>query len=143
MPGHPSLKGLPVLKEALRLMERNYPETMHKIFFYRPTPAFRLIFSIFRLWVPASTRSRFVLVREGDEAKHFFTPIETGGCGLDRQKTPLEFGGRGASLDGDRFLLHACHFYDSKCDTPWSSTRSSPELLGAESRQLLAKGQVL
>lgn len=172
LPGHKALSGLGVLKEALRLMERHYPETLHRVYFYRPgtvhacprlesppSPAaserpppprtppppltlpqlhpptsppplssqahacpprpsfaqgFRLIFNIFRLWVPMTTRDRFVLVRPGQEAQHFFAPASAGGCDLDRATAPREFGGDGPSLDGDRFLMRACEKYDAE-----------------------------
>jgi membrane protein DedA with SNARE-associated domain len=112
LPGHESLTGLSVLREAMRLMATFYPETLHKVFFYRPGVAFRLCFAVFRLWAPPATRSRFVLVREGHE-DIFFTPPGQGGCGLDRETAPLEFGGRGPSLGGDRFLMRALQRYDN------------------------------
>jgi len=114
LPGHKALSGLGVLKEALRLMERHYPETLHRVYFYRPGTGFRLIFNIFRLWVPMTTRDRFVLVRPGQEAQHFFAPASAGGCDLDRATAPREFGGDGPSLDGDRFLMRACEKYDAE-----------------------------
>ena len=92
------------------MMERHYPETMHRVFFYRPNFGFSIIFSIFRLWVPRSTRDRFVLVRPGQEATHFFSPD---GVDLDRATAPKEIGGYGPSLDGDRFLMRACERYDA------------------------------
>ena len=109
---HPSLTGLGVLKEALHLMERHYPETLHRVYFYRPSTGFRLIYNIFLMWVAKSTRERFVLVRPGQEAKYFFAPASDGGCGLDRATAPRELCGEGPSLDGDRFLLRACEKYD-------------------------------
>ena len=111
---HPTLSGLGVLKEALRLMERQYPETLHRVYFYRPGLAFRLVFNVFRLWVPTTTRDRFVLVRPGQEHAHFFAPASAGGCDLERESTPRELGGYGPSLDGDRFLLKACERYDAE-----------------------------
>ena len=111
---HPTLSGLGVLKEALRLMERQYPETLHRVYFYRPGLAFRLVFNVFRLWVPTTTRERFVLVRPGQEHAHFFAPASAGGCDLERESTPRELGGYGPSLDGDRFLLKACERYDAE-----------------------------
>jgi len=112
LPGHHALHGLGVLKEALRICERFYPETMHRIYFYRPGTAFRMIFGIFRLWVPRSTRDRFVLVREGEEKRYFFAPPSEGGCGLNPDEAPKELGGNGPSLDGDRFLMRACERYE-------------------------------
>ena len=112
LPGHSSLAGLGVLKEAMRICERHYPETLHKVFFYRPGPAFRVIFAIFRMWVPKTTRDRFVLVRPGDEPRHFFRPPPHG-AGLRPEDTPREFGGRGPSLEGDLFLRRACDRYDA------------------------------
>ena len=116
LPGHHALHGLSVLKEALRMMERFYPETMHRVFFYRPGAAFRLIFAIFSLWVPRSTRARFALVREGEEHR-FFEPAPAG-CGLVPDQTPRELGGSGPSLDGDRFLMRACERYDARALFP-------------------------
>lgn len=112
LPGHDKLRGLAVLKEALRLLERHYPETLRRVYFYRPGPTFRFIFAAFRLWVAPSTRERFVLVRKGEEQDHFFADEAAGGCGLDRHSAPREIGGSGPSLDGDRFLLRACTMYD-------------------------------
>lgn len=112
LPDHASLTGLGVLKEALRICERHYPETLHKVFFYRPGPGFRMLFAIFRMWVPRSTRDRFVLVRPGEEARHFFRPPPHG-AGLRPEDTPRELGGCGPSLDGDLFLRRACDWYDA------------------------------
>lgn len=120
LPGHPELKGLAVLKEALRLLERHYPETLQRVYFYRPSTAFRVVFAIFRLWVPSSTRERFVLVREGQEERHFFSPVAAGGCGLDQAMAPPEIGGLGEGLDGDRFLLRACEMYDRTWEKRWA-----------------------
>lgn len=92
--------------------ERFYPETLHRVYFYRPGPAFRLIFGVFRFWVPKATRERFVLVRPGQEAAHFFAPTAAGGADLDPATAPKEFGGHGPSLDGDRFLMRACERYE-------------------------------
>ena len=52
-----SLQGLGVLKEALRLLERHYPETMHRVFFYRPNTTFRMFFAVVRqpFWHHASS----------------------------------------------------------------------------------------
>ena len=83
----------------------------------RAGPTFRVIFNIFRLWVPRSTRERFVLVREGDEAHHFFSPPPKG-CGLSREQAPKELGGNGPSLEGDRFILRACERYDATARLP-------------------------
>ena len=110
LPGHHELKGLAVLKESLRLLERYYPETMGRIFFYRPGLGFRAVFAIFRLWVPKSSRDRFILVREGEERKFFEPPPH--GAGLDPATTPRELGGTGPSLEGDRFLLRAVERYE-------------------------------
>eukprot|EP00322_Chrysochromulina_rotalis_P018995 CAMPEP_0115835464 /NCGR_PEP_ID=MMETSP0287-20121206/4207_1 /TAXON_ID=412157 /ORGANISM="Chrysochromulina rotalis, Strain UIO044" /LENGTH=382 /DNA_ID=CAMNT_0003288921 /DNA_START=117 /DNA_END=1264 /DNA_ORIENTATION=- len=118
LPGHTSLAGLGVLKEALHLMERHYPETMHKIYFYRPSLGFQVIFNIFRLWVPRSTRERFVMVRVGQEDKFFFGPSSVGGCDLDRETAPKEIGGFGPSLDGDRFLMLACEKNETEATLP-------------------------
>ena len=110
--GHDTLTGLSVLREAMRLMATFYPETLHRIFFYRPSRAFRLVFAVFRLWASPATRSRFVLVREGQEAI-FFAPSSDGGCALERAAAPREFGGDGPSLGGDRFLALAVQRYDA------------------------------
>ena len=106
--------GLAMALEALRMMERFYPEGLARVYFYRPSAPFRLVFAIFRLWVQKSTRERFVLVREGDEAKFFFDGGANAatGLGLRRDQIPSSFGGSGPPLDGDRFLLRACEAYD-------------------------------
>ena len=117
LPGHSALAGLAVLKEALRICERYYPETLTRVYFYRPNFAFRAVFAIFRLWVPKATRRRFVLVREGEEASAFFGPPPHG-CGLSREDAPRELGGSGPSLDGDRFLMRACERYDREAPLP-------------------------
>ena len=115
--GPAGLAGLAVLKEALRICERYYPETLTRVYFYRPNFAFRAVFAIFRLWVPKATRRRFVLVREGEEASAFFGPPPHG-CGLSREDAPRELGGSGPSLDGDRFLMRACGRYDREAPLP-------------------------
>eukprot|EP00966_Prymnesium_polylepis_P119507 2762091-Prymnesium_polylepis.1 len=33
-------------------MVEHYPESMHCIYFYRPSVVFRAVFNVFRLWVP-------------------------------------------------------------------------------------------
>ena len=40
----------------MRIMSCYYPETLHRVFFYRPNLTFRLIYVIFRLWAPERTR---------------------------------------------------------------------------------------
>ena len=106
-----------MLKEAMRLLERHYPESMSKIYFYRPGTGFLIVFAIFRLWANASTRNRFVMVRPGEEAQHFFAPLPKG-AGLRREDTPVELGGSGPSMGGDRFLLRACERYDETATMP-------------------------
>jgi hypothetical protein len=83
------------------------------VYFYRPGPAFRFMFSLIKLWVPASTRERFVLVHRGDEHKHF---LGGGERGIRAEEVPRELGGSGASLDGDRFLLRAVQRYDAMAE---------------------------
>ena len=53
-----------------------------------------------------------MLVREGEEDRHFFAPPSEGGCGLRPEEAPKELGGSGPSLDGDRFLMRACERYE-------------------------------
>ncbi|KAL1512351.1 hypothetical protein AB1Y20_005611 [Prymnesium parvum] len=113
LPSHATLAtGLPVLKEALRLMVDHYPEMLHRVWFYKPSLVFRAIFNIFRLWVPPKTREKFVLVREGEEHLHFLSrdPSDEQGCAPE--ELPPELGGTGEPLDGDRFLLRALTRYD-------------------------------
>ena len=119
LPGHHELKGLAVLKEAMQLLERHYPETMGRIFFYRPSMAFRVVWAIARLWAPKAARDRFVLVRPGEE-QIFFDPPPRGG-NLRPEDVPKQFGGTGPSLDGDRFLLRACELYEKTALLPASS----------------------
>ena len=89
---------------------------MQRVFFYRPSTGFRLFFAVFSLWVPRSTRARFALVREGEEARFFEPPPF--GAGLDQRSTPRELGGEGPSLEGDRFLMRACERYDECATLP-------------------------
>ena len=117
LPGHHDLRGLGVLREAVRILERYYPETLGRVFFYRPGAGFRFIFAIFSMWVGASTRSRFVLVRKGEESRYFFSPPPHG-CGLRPEDTPPELGGSGPSMQGDRFLLKAMEKYDREATLP-------------------------
>jgi len=108
LPEHETMpEGLPVLRESLRLVTTHYPELLKKVYFYRPGFVFRAIFNIFSLWVPAGTRAKFVLVSEGEEHKHFLAP---GAC--DPAEVPVELGGRGPSLCGDRFVMRALERYD-------------------------------
>jgi len=109
LPGHGGLEGLGVLKESMRMMQTYYPELLKKVYFYRPPLVFRAVFSIFRLWVPADTRERFVIVKKGDEHQHFLKPAL-----MNSKKVPVELGGSGPPLDGDRFLAAAMERYDSE-----------------------------
>eukprot|EP00931_Biecheleriopsis_adriatica_P055049 TRINITY_DN32471_c0_g1_i1.p1 TRINITY_DN32471_c0_g1~~TRINITY_DN32471_c0_g1_i1.p1 ORF type:complete len:427 (-),score=76.11 TRINITY_DN32471_c0_g1_i1:422-1702(-) len=108
--------GLPVLKEAIRMVTRYYPERLGRIYFYRPGFIFRTIFAIFSLWVKPKTREKFVLVNEGEEHKHFLAPSGLHTC--DPDQVPPEFGGTGPSLDGDRFLRRAMDRYDAMAGAP-------------------------
>merc|ERR1712118_402808 len=105
--------GLPVLKESLRMLTTYYPEQTKRIYFYRPNIIFRSIFRIFSLWVPADTRAKFVIVREGEEKQYFLAPGV-----IDPMQAPPELGGQGKPLDGDRFLAAAISRYDSLASLP-------------------------
>ena len=118
LPGHHELKQLAVLREAFRIAERFYPETLGRLIFYRPNLTFRAIFAVFRMWVAPVTRDRFKMVKQGEEAAAFFAPPEEGGLGLRPEDTPRELGGSGPSLDGDRFLLRACERYEATARLP-------------------------
>eukprot|EP00933_Yihiella_yeosuensis_P071829 TRINITY_DN80071_c0_g1_i1.p1 TRINITY_DN80071_c0_g1~~TRINITY_DN80071_c0_g1_i1.p1 ORF type:complete len:430 (+),score=44.43 TRINITY_DN80071_c0_g1_i1:25-1314(+) len=108
LPEHETLPdGLPTLKEALRLMTTYYPDFLNKVYFYRPTFLFKTIFAVFSMWVPSDTRQKFVLVNEGEEHKYFLSP---NAC--NPTEVPPELGGKGAPLDGDRFILKAIERYD-------------------------------
>ena len=110
---HYELKpGMPTLKEALGLMTAHYPELLFRVYFYRPAPIFQFTFAIFSRWLPASTRAKLVLVRQGDEHRHFLSAAAPGG-GLDAAALPIELGGRGPSLGGDDFLARAVARYDA------------------------------
>ncbi|CAE8641503.1 unnamed protein product, partial [Polarella glacialis] len=106
-PSHVSMEGgLPVLKEALRMMTTYYPGLLKRVYFYRPGFLFRALFNIFSMWVPPDTRAKFVMVAKGEEHLHFLAPGE---CSPAR--VPPELGGRGPPLDGDRFLGAAVKRY--------------------------------
>lgn len=110
LPQHRHLEGLSVLKESMRMMQTYYPELLKKVYFYQPPFWFRAVFKIFRLWVPADTRERFVIVKKGDESKHFLKPGV-----MDSAEVPVELGGTGTvRLDGDGFLSAAVKRYDSE-----------------------------
>ena len=112
MPAHLTLQpNMPTLKEALRLMTSYYPELLHRVYFYRPNLAFQLVFAVFSMWLPASTRAKLVMVRAGEERRHFFSKDAPGG-GCDPASTPRELGGTGPSLGGDKFLARAVDRYD-------------------------------
>lgn len=109
LPQHETMPdGLPVLKEALRMMTTHYPELLKRVYFYRPGFLFRTVFNIFSLWVPAHTREKFIMVQEGEERKYFMAPGV-----LDSSIVPPELGGNGPPLDGDRFLARAVARYDA------------------------------
>ena len=100
MPAHLTLQpNMLTLKEALRLMTSYYPELLHRVYFYRPNLAFQLVFAVFSMWLPASTRAKLVMVRAGEERRHFFSKDAPGG-GCDPASTPRELGGTGPSLGG-------------------------------------------
>lgn len=114
---HESMEdGLPVLKEAMRMTTTYFPEQLQRVYFYRPGFLFRAIFAIFSLWVSPATRKRLIIVNEGEEHKHFLAPSGPGTC--DAADVPKEFGGSGASLDGDHFLARAMERYDATADLP-------------------------
>ncbi|CAE8656400.1 unnamed protein product, partial [Polarella glacialis] len=113
-PSHVSMEGgLPVLKEALRMMTTYYPGLLKRVYFYRPGFLFRALFNIFSMWVAPDTRAKFVMVAKGEEHLHFLAPGE---CSPAR--VPPELGGRGPPLDGDRFLGAAVKRYDSMAKLP-------------------------
>ena len=114
LPSHAALlTGMPVLKEALRMMVDHYPETMGVVWFYKPSMLFRTVFSVFRLWVPKRTRDKFVIVREGEEHLHFLAAEPSRKEGCAPEVLPPELGGTGPPLDGDRFLLRAIETYEA------------------------------
>lgn len=107
LPQHESCPdGMPVLKEALRIATTFYPESLRRVWFYKPNLLFWAAFKIFSMWVPQDTRDKFVMVREGEEAQTFLKE-------LDAATLPAELGGQGKSLDGDRFLARAVAHYDA------------------------------
>lgn len=108
--------GLGVLREAIRMVTRYYPEQLKSVYFYRPNFVFRAVFAIFSLWVSPATRKRFILVNEGEEHKHFLSPTSHSAC--DPAEVPPELGGSGESLDGDRFLIRAMERYDAMAELP-------------------------
>ena len=111
LPGHAEIPdGLPTLQEALRMMTRYYPNSMKRIYVYRPSLIFRGVFAIFGAWLSADTRNKFVLVPPGRErdATGFIRP---GAC--DAAAVPRELGGTGPSLGGDLFLRRAIDLYDN------------------------------
>jgi len=106
--------GFPTLKEALRMLERHYPETLRRVFFYNAPFWFYAIFKVFSLWVPRS-KDKFVFVSKGKE-QAIFSEIEPS------QLFP-EFGGCAArSLGNDDFIAEAIKAYDEDADTHMSPT---------------------
>jgi hypothetical protein len=115
LPSHEACpEGLPTLKEALRIATHHYPESLHSIWFYNPGLLFSMAYRIFSAWLPHDTRGKLHIVRKGEECAHFLAP-----GALDPKRVPVELGGSGPSLDGDRFLLRAVELYDA------TATRSS------------------
>mmetsp|Transcript_4627 Transcript_4627/g.8867 ORF Transcript_4627/g.8867 Transcript_4627/m.8867 type:complete len:216 (-) Transcript_4627:12-659(-) len=107
LPGHDNLPpGLPVLKEAIRIVNAHYPELLARIFFYQAPMWFRMMFAIFSLWVDDVTRKKFVFVSQGEEDK-FLQHISV-------SQLPKELGGQGISLDTDGFIAHAVERYDQE-----------------------------
>ena len=92
-------------------MTAHYPALLHRVYFYRPNPLFQLTFAVFKMWLPTSTRNKLVMVRAGEEHRHFLSKAEPGG-GCDPASTPHELGGTGPSLGGDAFLAKAVERYD-------------------------------
>lgn len=113
--------GLPTLKEALRIITAHYPALLHRIYFYRPDAMFHVAYAIFSLWLPSATRAKLVMVRQGEEHRHFFSEEAPGG-GLDAACAPPELGGFGPSLGGDAFLAAAVKRYDSTCSSPFTAS---------------------
>jgi len=82
------------------------------------------VLHIFRLWVDESTRSKFVVVPEGQEARHLFGDIDPanlpsefhggGGGGTALQKPQSQVNNnRARPLAGDTFILDSAHRYDN------------------------------
>jgi hypothetical protein len=114
LPYHESMPdGLPVLKESMRMAQTYYPGFLKRVYFYRPGLLFRSIFAIFSMWVPADTRQKFVMVKEGEEHLHFQAPDMCAATDL-----PPEFGGSGTPLRGDRFMAAAVARYDANALLP-------------------------
>ena len=105
-----SADGLPVLREALRIATTHYPESLRAVWFYNPGAIFSLLHRVFSAWLPADTRAKMRVVRRGQEHAPggFLAP-----GALDARAVPVELGGEGPSLDGDRFLLRAVELYDA------------------------------
>lgn len=66
------------------------------------------------MWVPPSTRERFVIVKAGEEGRHFLG----GDRGVAADTLPRELGGTGPSLQGDCFLEAAVARYDATATLP-------------------------
>lgn len=102
--------GLPVLREALHMASAYYPETLRRVWFYKPTFIFRAILAMMKVWVAKETAAKFVVVPLGQEKAHFLGP---GLDACDPSHVPRELGGSGPTLGGDRFLARAMERYDA------------------------------
>ena len=89
------------------MMTRYYPNSMKRVYVYRPSLIFRGVFAIFGAWLSADTRNKFVLAARARARRHrLHSP------GRVRRRR----GAGGARRDAARrrpFLRRAIDLYDS------------------------------
>lgn len=116
-------------------------DALHRVWFYRPSFVFRTIFRIFRLWVPKETRCKFVLVNEGEEHHHFLAVDPANQHGCAPEVLPVELGGTGPPLDGDRFLERAVELYDATAQLPALPRSAADSTANPSNRQQQANAE--
>ena len=89
------------------MLKAHYPELLKHVFFYNPPAMFKFIFRIFSLWVDSETRKKFVMVLPGQEQAILWPQIAP-------ENLPVEFGGQGQNLSGDKFMKKVIERYDQQ-----------------------------
>eukprot|EP00928_Gymnodinium_smaydae_P071992 TRINITY_DN55444_c0_g1_i1.p1 TRINITY_DN55444_c0_g1~~TRINITY_DN55444_c0_g1_i1.p1 ORF type:complete len:452 (-),score=29.43 TRINITY_DN55444_c0_g1_i1:154-1509(-) len=91
--------GMAVLRAALTIGSQHYPEFLARVTFLRSDFLFSVAFKVFRLWVHRRSRDKFVFLGGSIDP-----PIENLMELYPADELPIEFGGRGWSLEGDGFM---------------------------------------
>eukprot|EP00802_Teleaulax_amphioxeia_P019002 Tamp_19218.p1 GENE.Tamp_19218~~Tamp_19218.p1 ORF type:complete len:339 (-),score=54.56 Tamp_19218:136-1152(-) len=108
----PQTNGLGLIKTALDILNRHYPERLKRIIFLNADLLFLAAFKIFSLWAAPKTRDKFMFLNAGwgtRPMEHLFTLYP-------RTSICPEWGGTGSALNCDKFIEQCAHEYDRCAD---------------------------